>query len=60
MAAAIAHETSNPHFAFSGGQRHAAEVDYLTFRGELARELKTAGVDIGKPPPMRREPARAR
>ena len=60
MAAAIARETSNPHFAFSGGQRHAAEVDYLTFRGELARELKTAGVDIGKPPPMRREPARAR
>ena len=60
MAAAIARETSNPHFAFSGGQRHAVEVDYLTFRGELARELKTAGVDIGKPPPMRREPARAR
>lgn len=47
---AIAHEVSHPHFDFSPGQRHAVEVDYHTFRNELKKELKKAGVDIGKAP----------
>ena len=47
---AIAHEVSHPHFDFSPGQRHAVEVDYHTFRNELKKELKKAGVDIGKSP----------
>jgi hypothetical protein len=53
MAAAIRHELEHPHYAFGGGQRHAVEVDYLGFRADLAKELKSAGVDIGKPPPKR-------
>ena len=54
LPAAIRHEIAHPHFAFSGGQRHAIEVDYHGFRHDLARELKKAGVDIGKPPAVRK------
>jgi cation diffusion facilitator CzcD-associated flavoprotein CzcO len=50
MAAAIADELDHPHYRFSKGQRHAAEVDYHAFREELRRELLSAGVDIGKAP----------
>lgn len=50
MQAAIDHETRHPHYQFSGGQRHAAEVDYHAFREDLRRELLTAGVDIGDAP----------
>ena len=50
IAAEIKREVENPHFDFGPGQRHAMEVDYHTFRNELKRELKKAGVDIGKPP----------
>jgi hypothetical protein len=53
MAAAIRHEIEHPHFEFAGGQRHAVEVDYLSFRRELAKSLKAAGVDIGAPPAQR-------
>ncbi len=38
------------HFDFIGGTRHSTEVDYHGFRRELGRELKKAGIDIGKPP----------
>ena len=48
--AAIRDELAHPHFDFAGGQRHAVEVDYHQFRNDLARELRSAGVDIGKPP----------
>ncbi len=48
--AAIADELAHPHYDFDGGQRHAVEVDYGKFRAELARELRSAGEDIGKPP----------
>ena len=48
--AAIADEMAHPHHDFDGGQRHAVEVDYGRFRAELARELGTAGVEIGAPP----------
>ncbi len=48
--AAIARELAHPHHPFDGGQRHAVEVDYHTFRAELAAELERAGIDIGKPP----------
>lgn len=50
MEAAVRHEIENPHFAFEGGQRHAMEVDYHSFRKELKRELAKAGVDIGQAP----------
>jgi hypothetical protein len=50
LKAAIQYELDHPHFAFSGGSRHSTEVDYHAFRRELARELKKAGIDIGKPP----------
>lgn len=50
MKAAIDHEIRRPHFEFSGGQRHAVEVDYHMFRDELRRDLLTAGVDIGEAP----------
>ena len=46
----IKKEIENPHFEFGPGQRHAMEVDFHTFRNELKRELKKAGVDIGRPP----------
>jgi hypothetical protein len=48
--AAIEYEVKNPHFDFSPGQRHAMEVDFHTFRHELKKELKTAGLDIGRSP----------
>ena len=50
MNTAIKKEIENPHFNFGPGQRHAMEVDFHTFRGELKRELKKAGVNIGRPP----------
>lgn len=50
LAARIAHEVAHPHYDFEGGQRHAVEVDYGKFRAELARELRSAGEDIGEPP----------
>jgi hypothetical protein len=46
----IEYEVKNPHFDFGPGQRHAMEVDFHTFRYELKKELKTAGLDIGKSP----------
>ncbi|MBI2795732.1 MAG: NAD(P)-binding domain-containing protein [Gemmatimonadetes bacterium] len=54
LEAAIADELARPHFDFDGGQRHAVEVDAHQFRAELARELRTAGVDIGRPPAGRK------
>ena len=50
MKSAIKHEVENPHFNFGPGQRHAIEVDYHTFRNELKKELRKAGVDIGRSP----------
>ena len=50
MQSAIKNEIERPHFNFGPGQRHAIEVDYHTFRNELKKELKKAGVDIGRPP----------
>ena len=50
MHAAVDYELKNRHFDFGPGQRHAMEVDFHTFREELKKELKKAGVDIGKPP----------
>lgn len=46
MQEAIQYELENPHHPFTGGQRHAAEVDYNDFRAELVAELKTAGIII--------------
>lgn len=48
--AAIEHELAHPHLKFEGGSRHSTEVDYHCFRKELKAELKTAGIDIGRPP----------
>ena len=50
LKAAIQDEIDHPHFDFTGGTRHSTEVDYHGFRRELGRELKKAGIDIGKPP----------
>lgn len=50
MRAAVNYEMNNPHFNFGPGQRHAIQVDYHTFRKELKKELKRAGVNIGRPP----------
>ncbi len=50
LRAAIQHEIDHPHFTFTGGLRHSTEVDYHGLRKDLARELKKAGIDIGKPP----------
>jgi Flavin-binding monooxygenase-like len=50
MQAAIRHELAHPHFPFEGGQRHAVEVDYASFRNELKSDLKQAGIDIGRMP----------
>lgn len=50
MQAAVEKEINNPHFKFQGGSRHSTEVDYHDFRRDLAKELKSAGIDIGKPP----------
>jgi cation diffusion facilitator CzcD-associated flavoprotein CzcO len=38
----IQHEMDNPHWQFESGQRHAHEVDYHQFKGELLNELKSA------------------
>lgn len=57
LKAAIAKEIANPHYAFEGGQRHAAEVDYNMFRYELISELKQAGVhvpDKASPVPLKK------
>jgi hypothetical protein len=50
MRSAIKYEVEHPHFNFGPGQRHAVEVDYHTFRNELKKELKKAGIDIGRSP----------
>jgi hypothetical protein len=50
MKSAIKNEIENPHFNFGPGQRHAIELDYHTFRNELKKELKKAGLDIGRSP----------
>jgi hypothetical protein len=50
MHTAIQYEMDHPHFDFESGQRHAIEVDYHSFRNDLKFELRTAGVDIGRPP----------
>ena len=50
MRMAIRHEMDHPHYAFEGGVRHSTQVDYHLLRAELKRELKKAGIDIGKPP----------
>lgn len=49
----IAREMARPHYRFDGGSRHATQVDYHVFRNELKAELKTIGIDIGKPPMAR-------
>jgi hypothetical protein len=41
---------NHPHFTYTGGLRHSTEVDYHGLRKDLGRELKKAGIDIGKPP----------
>ena len=46
MHAAIQYELENPHYQFEGGQRHAVEVDYNTFRTELVADLASANVHI--------------
>lgn len=46
MKAAIQYELDHPHYKFEGGQRHAVEVDYNTFRAELVSDLASAGVKI--------------
>jgi hypothetical protein len=48
--AAIQYELEHPHLDFTGGSRHSTEVDYHGFRRDLGRELKKAGIDLGKPP----------
>lgn len=50
LRAAIQREIDHPHFNFSLEPRHSTEVDYHTFRKELKRELKRAGIGIGAPP----------
>lgn len=50
LKALIQDEIKHPHFAFTGGSRHSTEVDYHGLRKDLSRELKKAGIDIGKPP----------
>lgn len=46
MQAAIQHELENPHYNFEGGQRHAVEVDYNTFRAELISDLASTGANV--------------
>lgn len=50
QSAGLRYEIDHPHFAFTGGSRHSTEVDYHGFRRDLGRELKKAGISIGKPP----------
>lgn len=52
--AAIRKELGAPHYRFDVGERHATEVDYHAFRDDLKRELRQAGIDIGRPPMGRR------
>ncbi len=54
MQAAIEHEMNNPHLDFERAPRHSTQVDYHQFRKELQRELARCGIDIGKPPALRR------
>jgi cation diffusion facilitator CzcD-associated flavoprotein CzcO len=46
----IQEEVNQLQAAFAGGGRHSTEVDYSGLRTDLGRELKKAGIDIGKPP----------
>ena len=39
-----------PHYEFNDSPRHSTQVDSHFFRRELARELRKAGIDIGKAP----------
>ena len=57
---AIAREVAHPHVQFESGLRHPTEVDYQRFRDELKRELRKAGIAIGKPAARRRGTAKAR
>jgi hypothetical protein len=50
LAMRIRHEMENPHYRFDGGSRHATQVDYHVLRNELKADLKSIGIDIGKPP----------
>lgn len=50
MQAAIREELARPHADFDASPRHSTEVDYHTFRKELRRDLRQAGIDIGAPP----------
>jgi cation diffusion facilitator CzcD-associated flavoprotein CzcO len=50
LAQRIQHEMANPHYRFDGGSRHATQVDYHRLRDELKADLRTIGIDIGKPP----------
>jgi Flavin-binding monooxygenase-like len=52
--AAIAYEMAHPHYPFERAARHSTEVDYHAFRAELGAELAKAGIDIGKPPALRK------
>lgn len=50
LPALIQEEIVQLQAAFAGGGRHSTEVDYHGLRHDLSRELKKAGIDIGKPP----------
>jgi len=50
MRLAIQEEAANPHLDFDAGGRHSTEVDYHRFRRDLKKELRKAGVEIGRPP----------
>ena len=50
LAARIQHEMDHPHYRFDGGSRHATQVDYHLLRDELKTDLRSIGIDIGKPP----------
>lgn len=50
LAIRIQHEIGNPHYRFDGGSRHATQVDYHLLRDELKADLRSIGIDIGKPP----------
>ncbi len=50
MRQAIEEELAHPHLDFDAGGRHSTEVDYHKFRRDLKKELRTTGIDIGRPP----------
>ena len=50
LAARIRREMDHPHYRFDGGSRHATQVDYHLLRDELKADLRSIGIDIGKPP----------